>query len=304
MDLAEGLADANRALDARDVSRARAVMGDLLTAHPDSAAVLWTAGRFLGLLRSYAPAAAQFKLAVERDPTLSHVEFDVGGRVVRLRDVHGSPWAANVLDEFARGMYGIADLTFAPGDVAVDVGAHIGGVSVLLATLHPEIRIVAYEPSASNFEMLCANLKENGITNVTPVRQAVTGERGELTLTWAAHATAGSAVGLSEASRRAREAVGWSSETVQCVTLDDVFAAHDIDRCAWLKLDCEGAEWGIMANTGVLERIDRIALELHLSAARRAEGTDPSVKEFAALVNRVRRVPTAVVSSMVWMADL
>ena len=303
MELADGLAAANRALDARDVHRARAAMAELLTSYPDSAAVLWTAGRFLGLLRQYAQAAVQFKLAVERDPTLSHVEFDVAGRVVRLRDVHGSPWAANVLDEFARGMYDITALTFAPGDVAIDVGAHIGGVSVLLAALHPEIRIVAYEPSSSNFEMLCANLKENGITNVTPVRQAVTGDRGELTLTWSAEATAGSAVGLSDAARRAREAGGWSSERVECVTLDDVFAAHEIDRCAWLKLDCESAEWGIVAKTGVLERIDRISLELHLSAARKAEGTEPSLREFAALVNRVKKVPTVVVSSMVWMAD-
>lgn len=34
-------------------------------------------------------------------------------------------------------MYSLTDLTFSPGDVAVDVGAHIGGVSILLATLHP-----------------------------------------------------------------------------------------------------------------------------------------------------------------------
>jgi FkbM family methyltransferase len=304
LELADGLAAANAALDAGDTARARAHMAELFAAYPDAPRVLWTAGRFLGLLGAHAEAAVQFKLAVQRDPALSHVEFAVNGKVVRLRDIPGSTWAAEVLDEFARGMYGLTDLPFARGDVAVDVGAHIGGVSVILATLHPEIRIVAYEPSSSNFAMLCENLRENGITNVTPVRQAVMGERGTLTLTWNAKATAGSTVGLSDAARRAREAGGWSSEVVECVTLDDVFAAHGIDRCSWLKLDCESAEWGIAAKTGVLDRVDRMALELHLPASRQAEGVDRCVQDFAALVNRAPRAPQTVVSSMVWMVDV
>jgi FkbM family methyltransferase len=304
MELADGVVAANAALDVRDAARARAVMADLLGAYPDDPRVLWTAGRFLGLYQSYAEAAVQFKRAVERDPALSHVEFMVGGKVVRLRDIPGSTWAADILDEFARGMYGLTELAFAPGDVVVDVGAHIGGVSVILATLHPDIRIVAYEPSSSNFAMLSANLRENGITNVTPVRQAVMGEPGELTLTWTSKATAGSTVGLSDAARRAREAGGWQSEVVQCVTLDDVFATHGIDRCSWLKLDCESAEWGIVAKTGVLERVDRLSLELHLPGSRQVEGPDRCVADFAALVNRVAKAPVTVVSSMVWMVDV
>lgn len=304
MELTDGVVAANRALDVRDVRGARGIMAELLTAYPSSPAVLWTAGRFLGLLKSYAAAAVQFKLAVQGDPSLSHVEFEVGGKAVRLRDVPGSQWAADVLDEYSRGMYGIGDLRFEPGDVAVDVGAHIGGVSVVLATLHPDIRIIAYEPSSKNFAMLCENLKENGITNVTPVQQAVMAEAGEMALTWSPLATAGSAVGLSDQSRAAREASGWTSERVTCVTLDDVFAMHAIGRCSWLKLDCESAEWGIVAKTGVLEQIDRISLELHLPNSRRDEGMDRLVQEFSALVHRVRKVPTVVLSSTVWMADV
>ena len=304
MGLEEDLATVNRALDARDLQHARNTMASLLGAHSESPNVMWTAGRFLGLLGAYGQAAAQFKRAVQGDPQLSHVEFTVAGKNVRLRDIPGSPWAADVLDEFGRGMYALTDLAFSPGDVAVDVGAHIGGVSVVLATLHPEIRIVAIEPSSSNFAALVENLKQNAITNVTPVRQAVMGDRGELTLTWAPHATAGSTVGLSDAARRAREAGGWSSETVTCVTLDDVFATHGIERCSWLKLDCEAAEWGIAANTGVLERVDRISLELHLPASRQSEGADALTREFTALVNRVPRAPEMVVSSTVWMVDI
>jgi FkbM family methyltransferase len=304
MPLGEDLATVNRALDVRDLKPARDTMASLLGAHPDSPDVLWTAGRFLGLLGAYAEAAAQFKRAVQGDPRLSRVEFQVAGKTIRIRDVPGSTWAADVLDEFARGMYSLPELQFSSGDVAVDIGAHIGGVSIVLATLHPTIRIVAYEPSSSNFAMFTANLRENNITNVTPVRQAVMGDRGQLTLTWAPHATAGSTVGLSEQSRKAREAGGWSSETVGCVTLDDVFAAHDIQRCSWLKLDCEHAEWGIVAKTGVLDRVDRLALELHLPASRQSEGPDALTREFVGLVHRSQRPPTMHVASTVWMVDV
>ena len=304
MGLSEDLVTVNRALDARDPQAARATMATLLGAHPESGDVLWTAGRFLGLFGAYGHAAVQFKQAVQRDPALSHVEFMVGGKPIRIRDVPGSTWAADVLDEFARGMYAIADLKFKPGDVVVDVGAHIGGVSIVLATLHPRIRIIAFEPASSNFAMLTENLKANGIKNVTAVRQAVMGERGSLTLTWAAHATAGSTVGLSEQSRKAREAGGWSSETVDCVTLDDVFDTHRIDRCSWLKLDCEYAEWGIVAKTGVLDRVDRLALELHLPASRQSEGHEALTHEFISTVHRVQRPPTMQVASTVWMVDV
>ena len=266
--------------------------------------MLWTAGRFLGLLGAYAQAAVQFKQAVQRNPALSHVEFAVGGKPVRLRDVPGSTWAADVLDEFARGMYGIPDLTFAKGDVIVDVGAHIGGVSIILATLHPKARIIAFEPAANNYASLCSNLEANGIRNVTAVKQAVMGERGELTLTWAPHATAGSTVGLSDAARLARERGGWKSETVTCVTLDDVFAEHEIEHCSWLKLDCEAAEWGILAKSGVLHRVDRLAVELHLPASRQHEGPDALTREFTALVDRVSPAPKMSVASTVWMVDI
>ena len=248
-------------------------------------------------------AAAHFQRAATGDRALSHVEFAVGGKVVKLRDVAGSVWAARVLDEFAHGMYGLTALTFAPGDVAVDIGGHIGGVSVILATLHPEIRIVTFEPSSSNFAMLQANLAANGITTVTPVQQAVMGRRGELTLTWTVHDTAAATIGLSDAARAGRESGGWSSETVPCVTLDDVFADHTITRCAWLKLDCEGAEWDIVAGTRVLERIDRMAMELHLPISRKAEGEQPVAEDFAKLVNRVAQPPAIVVSSTVWILD-
>ena len=104
MPLADDIAAVNRALDARNLQHARELIAPLLSAHPESATVLWTAGRFLGLLGAHAQAAVQFKQAVQRDPSLSHIEFALGGKTVRLRDVPGSTWASEVLDEFAQAV--------------------------------------------------------------------------------------------------------------------------------------------------------------------------------------------------------
>ncbi len=302
--MAEGLTVASRALDVRDAEGALAALTPLLSQEPIAPAVRWMTGRYFGLMRDYAEAANQFKLAVADDPSLSHVEFDVEGRVVRLSDVPGSPWAAMVLEEFSRGTYHLASLQLAPGDTVLDIGAHIGGVSIILAVLHPDARIIAYEPASANYASLVQNLAANGITNVTAVQQAVMAERGEMTITWSASATAGSTVGLPADARAARERRGWSSETVQCVTLDDVFDTHGIARCAWLKLDCEGAEWGIVRTTDVLSRIDRIAMELHMPMSRQAEGLNACIQDFASHLWRVPQSPEVVISSSVWMVDI
>jgi hypothetical protein len=58
-----------------------------------------------------------------------------------------------------------------------------------------------------------------------------------------------------------------------------------------------------MAKSQVLDRIDRISLELHLPASRQATGLDALIREFSALVNRVPKPPLVEVSSTVWTVD-
>ncbi len=58
---------------------------------------------------------------------------------------------ALVLEEFGQGMYGLRERRFAAGDVVIDVGAHIGAVSIILAKLNPAARVIAYEPASSNY---------------------------------------------------------------------------------------------------------------------------------------------------------
>jgi len=58
------------------------------------------------------------------------------------------------------------------GDVAVDIGANIGFLTVLAAILvGPTGHVVAFEPGPENLERLRANLAHNDCKNVTSSRR-------------------------------------------------------------------------------------------------------------------------------------
>jgi FkbM family methyltransferase len=294
---------ATEAIDAGEDQRASQTLGELLQLDPDHAEGLWQAGRYFALKEAYGEGAEHFRRAVDRDPRLSHVSFRVGPHRITLRDVPGSRMPALVLEEFGRGMYGLRERRLAAGDVVIDIGAHIGAVSIILAKLNPRARVVAYEPAASNYAMFLENLAANHVGNVVAVREAVAGARGTLELMWSPTETAGASALLPEGARRALEGEGWERQPVSCVTLDDVFARHAIDRCAFLKLDCEGAEWGIARHADSLGRVESLALELHLPTSRQGEGIAALQQEFGALLTNRARFPAAVISSTVWMQD-
>ena len=69
----------------------------------------------------------------------------------------------------------------APGDVCVDVGAHIGFFTLLAAELvGPCGRVYAIEPAAETYAALVANVDLNSAANVTPLGVAAGAEAGEV----------------------------------------------------------------------------------------------------------------------------
>jgi len=158
----DDLATVNRALERRDFPRARDAMASLLNAHPDSPQVLWTAGRFLGLLGAYGQAAVQFKRAVQGDPTLSHVEFQVAGKTLRIRDVPGSTWAADMLDEFGRGEWHSSQFTAFPGSAFDKAQPKLGRRRFTIEPKHQRILSIHNWPSLQCVRGDPADLTVNG----------------------------------------------------------------------------------------------------------------------------------------------
>lgn len=140
------------------------------------------------------------------------------------------------------------------GAVVIDIGANLGMFSLHVAADHGAAKVYAFEPFAESFALLQRNAERNHLTAIVPVPLAIAGQAGTRELHMqgrhGVHSLFGSA---GEAVR------------IECITLADAFARFAIERCDFLKLDCEGAEYEILLATpsDVYARIQRIALEYH-----------------------------------------
>jgi len=149
-------------------------------------------------------------------------------------------------------------VTIQPTDTVVDIGGNIGTFAVLAASLAPRGRVISIEPDPENLALLRENVRLNG-SNVTVIPAAIAGERGPRTLFLAGQHGGGFHTLLED--RQVHD----HATTVQAVTLDDVFREHAVERCNFLKIDCEGAEWEFLPKLGadVWSRVDQIAMEYH-----------------------------------------
>jgi FkbM family methyltransferase len=120
-----------------------------------------------------------------------------------------------------------------PDAVAVDGGAHIGVISVLLASLCPAGHVYAFEPVPETSAYLEHNLAANGITNVTVERMALYRDDGEITLAFDESYPGGSHIGEGKCR-------------VTTARLDSWAQARGLDRLDLLKLDVEGAEPAVL----------------------------------------------------------
>ncbi len=120
-----------------------------------------------------------------------------------------------------------------PGAVFVDVGANIGYFSLLAATLVGEAgRVVAFEPSAGNGDLIRRSLADNGFANVELHQKAVAERAGRFLLD---EGGANSNARIVTASPD-----GYERPAVEAVALDEALA--DLARLDLVKLDIEGAE--------------------------------------------------------------
>jgi FkbM family methyltransferase len=117
------------------------------------------------------------------------------------------------------------------GDVAVDVGANVGALTFLAASIvGPTGRVIAVEPNPDNLQLLYRGIVHNRFTNVEVLPHAASNARMVFSLTGGTSNT--HLIGAREPQE--------GGHFVQSIVLDDVLG--DMPRLDFVKMDIEGHE--------------------------------------------------------------
>ncbi|KAF0111807.1 MAG: FkbM family methyltransferase [Chloroflexi bacterium] len=153
--------------------------------------------------------------------------------------------------------YEQASVTLQDHWTVIDIGAALGDYSVWAGKQIPHGRLIAVEPYPQSVSLLRVNLEKNKVLNAEIFTGAIASSNGTTSLT----VTEGKVVQNSTAV---------SHETgheidVRTITLDELMKSFSIQKCDYLKIDCEGGEYEILFTTPkeTLAQIDRICMEIH-----------------------------------------
>jgi glycosyltransferase involved in cell wall biosynthesis len=139
--------------------------------------------------------------------------------------------ASDAIRRMAKDYYLMRTAVFREGDIVVDVGAHIGVVSIYLAKKYPFIEVYAIEPDPVTCNHLKRNIELNGVTNVTVINKAVSRD-GE--------------------------------------TLEDLFRDHEIRHCRVLKISAPGAVQETLNGFAKRGSVDLLCGEVNVEECSRA----------------------------------
>lgn len=168
-------------------------------------------------------------------------------------------------DGFERAEMQFVSRLIRPGMTVLDVGAHHGLYSLLMAKCIGQTgRVLSFEPSSRERNRLVRHMQLNGFANVRVMPCALGSETGEaeLFLLDGIHDWGNSLKppSLGQSSR---------TERVQVRRLDDVLADMAIAHVDFIKLDVEGAELSFFKGaSGTLAKTPRPAILAEVQDAR------------------------------------
>jgi FkbM family methyltransferase len=177
------------------------------------------------------------------------------GRVLHLRA--GTTDRHIIWTTFLRDVYRTRSLPDQPLGCVVDVGAHIGSFSVKVAPRAS--RVLAFEPVPGNFELLKENLTGSAYGHVELFPHAVAEQAGPVRIFLSRNNSGAHSLFQPKTAAEGRYV------DVEAVRLPDLLDTREVSRIDYLKLDCEGAEYEILASLEAwgLDRISRIGMEYH-----------------------------------------
>lgn len=171
----------------------------------------------------------------------------------------------------------LVSTTLKPGDVFIDVGAHVGYFSLLAGRrVTPTGTVLSIEPNPVALEQLHQNVERSRLRHVLIAHTACGHSHEPVRLHL--HTESNS----SMASLSAANAAGGIEVDVACSTLDHLCAAHGIARADLVKIDVEGAELSVLRGMDRILRQMRpvIVLELEPRLLSAFDTTTDSILSF------------------------
>ena len=142
----------------------------------------------------------------------------------------------------------------------IDIGANAGFFSLFAASRFSGATIIAFEPIAINFKQLKRNQNLNKNACIFCRQMAVYGHSGEVLLSFDPDDSFTTAASVTRKKEHQEDTI-----KVTSVTLPDIFDEYQLERCDFLKMDCEGSEYDILYNCPdkYLHRVIQMAIEVH-----------------------------------------
>ena len=156
----------------------------------------------------------------------------------------------------------------APGDVVLDIGAHVGIFSCLMSeVVGPQGTVIAVEPDRRNAHLLRGNLLGRGLANVVLVEAAVSAERGILPIFRSPFANSGD-IRIGSFPESGEE------DHVLAVTLDDL--VPETVSVTLIKIDVQGLDFAVLSSGQNLLARDHPTLVIEVTPdLLRERGDDP-----------------------------
>jgi FkbM family methyltransferase len=193
---------------------------------------------------------------------------DLIGRVIAI----SGEWEPNVTAAFTRAL--------APGDVCLDIGAHIGYYTLLAARLvGPRGHVYAFEPSPDSYGRLRANVELNGLRNVTTAQLAVGEEERRAVLYMGAPYNTG--LTTLDPVLAAKDATPARETIVDVGPVTSVVPPEDLARVRVVKIDVEWHELEVLRSLAPIFELGHGLSVLVEFTPRRAAPDAPT--QFAAL---------------------
>lgn len=184
-------------------------------------------------------------------------------RILRKSDGYYEEWGYAVINSLL------------PDDaIVMDIGAHIGVISLLMANKAKSGKVISFEPSPDNYALLVKNISDNCMENIRPVNLAMYNEERILSINHVEEFSGGTFLSGTGSSYRDDRA---KISQVNAVRLDDWVSRNNIDRLDLIKMDAEGTEKAAIEGAAeVLTRFrPHLIIEFNLYTIQNIQNEDP-----------------------------